>query len=449
MSGPQRPAMNHRPFNRPFNRRHLLLGCCAALGLGLFTGLGALAVRSARHPCRGAVPDELMQHPLVQAAFDGLDTTRLVDTHAHLLGNGDSGSGCSVHPSLHQWWQPGEVLRRRVILNAACVPVDAESIDHAYVQSLRQLADGFPAGARWWLYAFDQAHDDQGRPVPDWTTFHVPDAYAQRIAQEHADRFAWVASIHPYREDALQRLQAAAAGGAVAVKWLPSSMNIDPRDPRCRAFCEQLHALNLPLVVHCGEEKAAPGARRDELVNPLLVRHLLAQGAKVIVAHCASLGRADDTDQPSAPAVPAFELFARLMAEREWEGRLFGDLSAVFQRNRSQAVWRAVLANEHWFGRLLHGSDHPLPGIQPLYSLPRLVKAGLLVDSAVAPLQRLREHNALLFDLVLKRSLRLGAARLPAAVFEGRALEALAPTTPAPAAAQGPHRAPHALRGFT
>jgi uncharacterized protein len=152
---------------------------------------------------------------------------------------------------------------------------------------------------------------------------------------------------------------------------------------------------------------------------------LLAHGTTVIVAHCASLGHARDTDRPAAPDVPAFDLFARLMAEREWEGRLFGDLSAVFQRNRTSAVWRAVLANEHWHGRLLHGSDHPLPGIVPLYSTPRLVKSGLLAAAHAPPLARMREHNALLFDVVLKRSLRLGATGLPAAIFEARALDAL------------------------
>lgn len=406
-------------------RRHLLMGCCAALGAGLFTGLGLHAANESRNPCRGRLPEDLAKHELVLAAFEGLDATRLVDTHAHLLGTGDSGSGCSVHPSLHQWWRPTEVLRRHVILDAACVPADAASIDLEYVQRLQQLAAGFPAGARWWLFAFDQACRDDGTPEPDWTTFHVPDAYARRIAGASGGRFAWVASVHPYRSDALERLDAAIAGGAVAVKWLPSAMNIDPRDARCRAFCERLVQARLPLVLHCGEEKAAPGARRDDLVNPLLVRHLLAHGTTVIVAHCASLGQAQDTDRPSAPKAPSFELFARLMAEREWEGRLFGDLSAVFQRNRTPAVWRAVLANGAWHGRLLHGSDHPLPGIVPLYSMPRLVQAGLLDAAQAEPLSRIREHNALLFDVVLKRSLRLGGARLPATIFEARALDAL------------------------
>ncbi len=410
------------------NRRHLLMGCCAALGVGLFTGLGAMGVmgaKSLRNPCRGTLPRELAQHDTVLAALQGLDMARVVDTHAHLLGTGDAGSGCSIHPSMHQWWHPGEVLRRRGILNAACVPADAPSIDRAYVQRLLDLAADFPAGARWWLFAFEQAHDDAGRPDPNHSTFHVPDAYTAQIAAQHADRFDWVASIHPYRADALQRLDAALAAGALAVKWLPSAMNIDLRDPRCRPFYERLARAGRPLIVHCGEEKAVPGAGRDELGNPLHVRHVLAHGAQVVMAHCGSLGHAIDEDLKSRPEVPAFGLFARVMDESEnaaQGGRLLGDISAVFQRNRSDTVWRTLLQRDDWHGRLLHGSDHPLPGVMPLFSLPKLQRAGLLQQADIDVLTRVREHNPLLFELVLKRRLRAGSAQLPAAVFEGRAL---------------------------
>jgi uncharacterized protein len=427
-------------------RRHLLQGCCAALGAGLFTGLGLVpgSARAAlRNPCLGTLPPELARHDLVAAALQGLDATKLIDTHAHLLGTGDSGSGCSTHPSLHQWWHPLEVLRRKGILNAACIDEGkVPSIDRAYVERLAALAAEFPHGARWWLFAFDQAHDDAGRADPEHSTFHVPDAYAARIAREHPARFDWVASIHPYRPDALGALDAALAGGAQAVKWLPASMNIDLRDARSLRFAQRLAAAGRPLIVHCGEEKAVPGAGRDELGNPLHVRALLATGATVVMAHCGSLGHAADEDRRSAPAVPAFDLFARVLQQSQRDGtRLLGDTSAVFQRNRSDAVWRTLIERTEWHPRLLHGSDHPLPGVMPLFSLPRLVKAGLLAEADAPVLQRVREHNPLLFDLLLKRRLASGSARLAAGVFEAQAL-AVPPAVPpaVPATPEGSRR---------
>jgi len=404
------------------NRRHAV--CCAgALAAGLFTSLVPEATAALRNPCAGALPPVLANHDIVLAAFEGLDPARLRDVHTHLLGTGEAGSGCSVHPSMQQWWHPVEVMRRRTILGAACVAPQAPSIDRAYVERLHTLAADFPAGMRCWLFAFDHACDDRGRPRPEWSTFHVPDDYAARVAAG-SERFDWVASIHPYREDALARLASAIGGGAVAVKWLPSAMNIDPADARCAPFYQRLAAARLPLIVHCGEERAVPGAGRAEFGNPLLLRGALAAGVPVIMAHAASLGTAVDLDRRSRPRRAAFELFARLMDEADGHTGLRADISAVLQFNREPRIWRAVVEREDWHGRLLNGSDYPLPGVPLLVSLPRLVRAGLLEQRDVPPLDALRAHNPLLFDFVLKRRLRSGSSRLPAAVFEARALPA-------------------------
>lgn len=396
-------------------RRHLL--CCGAAA-GLFTSLAGPARAGLLNTCRSGIPDTL--RPLVQRCFEGLDPAQLWDVHAHLLGTGDSGSGCSVNAQLSQWWHPVEMLRKRFILNAACVPADAPSVDRAYVERLRALADDFPAGARWMLFAFDQACDAAGRPQAAHTTFHVPNAYAASVAAAHAQRFAWVASIHPYRPDALARLDEALARGAVALKWLPSSMNIDLRDPRLRPFYARLAATRLPLIVHCGEERAVPGAGRDELGNPLLVRAALEQGVRVVVAHCASLGTAPDLDRARPREVPAFSLFARLMDE-DWGGRLLGDISVVLQTNRHPDVARTLMMREDWHARLLHGSDYPLPGIPAAIRLPALVSAGLLEAVDLPQLEALREQNPLLFDLALKRVARWRGARLSPTVFATRA----------------------------
>ena len=405
-----------------FHRQHLL--CCgAAAAGGLFTLLDA---RGQPNDSAGFVarpsplPARLARHELVLAAFEGLDPQALWDVHAHLLGTGDSGSGCSVHPAMYRWWRPIEYMRRRAILSAARVPADAASIDRTYVERLLEHTADFPPGARWLLFAFEQAYQDSGSPDHDATTVHVPDGYAARVAGEQPQRFHWVASIHPYADEALARLDSAVLRGALAIKWLPSAMNIDLRDPRCRPFYDRLAAHRLPLVVHGGEEKAVPGARRGELGNPLHVRVALEHGVRVVMAHCASLCHARDLDRRSAPRSPAFELFARLMDERAHAGLLLGDISALFQVNRRSTVQRRVIERSDWHPRLLHGSDHPLPGLMPLYRTQRLVAARLLDASAAPVLDEIRRFNPLLFDFVLKRHLRSGGQRLGTTIFDTR-----------------------------
>src|SRR5689334_2464210 len=110
------------------HRRHVL-GCCAALGAGLFTSLAAparsLTLRNGlSNPCLGTLPPDLAGHDIVLQAFDGIAADQLWDTHAHLLGTGDSGSGCTVNARMHEWWHPADVIRRKAILNAACVGSD-------------------------------------------------------------------------------------------------------------------------------------------------------------------------------------------------------------------------------------------------------------------------------------------------------------------------------------
>ncbi len=378
--------------------------------------------RSTLRACAAPLPADLVQHELVAAAWSGLDPGRVWDAHAHLIGTGDSGSGAYVHPDTQSWLNPVERIRRKVMAAAACVD-DAPNgaVDTQYVERLVRLLDAFPAGFKMLLFAFDLAVDDAGVERPEHSTFYTPNAYALAVARARPQRFEWVASIHPYRPDALERLDAAAAAGARAVKWLPSSMNIDPAAARCDAFYARLVAHRLPLVVHCGEEVAAPGARRHAFNNPLHLRRALDAGVRVVVAHAATLGHARDIDRgESGPWMRAFDLFGRLMDDPRYEGRLFGDLSAVFQRNRDLDVMRRLLARSEWHHRLLHGSDYPLPGIGLLYSMPMLVGAGLLDAAAADVLLRIRAFNPLLFEFALKRALAHGSARLAPAVFHTR-----------------------------
>jgi mannonate dehydratase len=189
-------------------------------------------------------------------------------------------------------------------------------------------------------------------------------------------------------------------------------------------------------------ERAVRGRDAQDLCNPLRLRRALDHGVRVVVAHCASMGEARDTDRgANGPVVDSFALFARLMDEPRFAGRLYGDISAMTQTARARAPLSQVIERDDWHARLLNGSDYPLPGVFPLYSVDYLVELGY-IERAAAPLFRgLREHNVLLFDFVLKRSLRVGGKRLAASVFETRDFFTSAPVV---AAAQTFSLAPQA-----
>ncbi len=398
------------------NRRRLL-GLGAAAGL-LATGCEYSLQHGLLNACHAQPPARLRDHPLVLAAWRDVDPANVLDTHCHVFGNGDSGSGVWVSPQMERIWQPQQYLQRLFYLNAGCAHSDPGKIDLTVVDRLLDQCEAMPAGFRVLLLAFDWARDEAGTPVPERSTFHVPDDYVAALAARHPATFEWAASIHPYDPRALDRLDAAAAAGARAVKWLPSAQGIDPADARCDRFYVKLAALKMPLISHAGDERAVHGFG-EHLGNPLRLRRPLDAGVRVVVAHCASLGSGRDLDHEGAPMVPNFDLFARLMDETRYRANLVGDISAVTLGNRMDVV-ATLLARRDWHGRLLNGSDYPLPGVLPLVSLPGLVERQLLDTAAVETLREIRDYNVLLFDFVLKRSLTSTDGGFARSVFETR-----------------------------
>jgi uncharacterized protein len=402
------------------------LGCAGCSGLPV---VGGIALWSARpedglfNPCLGSLPNELANHDLVLSAWEGLDPAKVWDCHAHLAGTGDSGSGIFVNRDMQRISSPVQYLQRKFYLNASCVRGARGGIDQRYIERLKELADGMRPGTKLMLLAYDQTYTENGKPDEHNTAFHVPNDYAYRVARAYPDHFEWVASVHPYRPDCVEAAENAARFGARAIKWLPAAQGMDPASPLCDRFFVALARLRLPLITHAGSERSVRGSQRNELGNPLRLRRALDHGVRVVVAHCASAGTDIDLDQGAAgPIIPSFDLFARLMDSPEWRDQLFGDISAITLINRPIGVLSALVERQEWHGRLLHGSDYPLPGVMPLVSIGRFVRHGLIDSATGLILGRIRRYNSLLFDFLLKRSLSLNGKKFAAATFETRAV---------------------------
>jgi predicted TIM-barrel fold metal-dependent hydrolase len=374
------------------------------------------------NPCRVGLPRRLSQHELVQAAWEGLDPARVWDSHAHLAGTGDSASGIWLNPRMNSALNPAHYVRRQFFLNAGCAYAgEGGSVDQAYVRRMLGLIDGMRRGAKLLLFAFERAYGEDGGRDDERTSFYVPDAYARETAREHPAVFEWVASIHPYRADCVAALEEAKRDGALAVKWLPAAMGIDPASPLCDRFYEGAARLKLPVISHAGMERAVIGTDAQEYGNPLRLRRALDAGVRVVIAHCASMGEDRDLDKgPNGPFVESFLLFSRLFEDKKYQGNLFGDISAITQTKRAGVALAKVIERTEWHPRLLNGSDYPLHVIMPIFSVDYLVSLGLVQESAKPVLTEIRAHNPLLFDFVLKRHLRSNGRALSNAIFETR-----------------------------
>ncbi len=387
-------------------RRKLLLfsGGLLAASVAARMNCGKLARPSAPD---GPLSDRAKQ--LIQRAWAGLDPARVLDIHVHVVGLGNGGSGCYVNPRMQRFLRhPIHYAKFAVYKTAAGVQTE-EGGDAEYLARLTSLIRSQQPHGRLLILAFDQTHGEDGNPQRDESEFYTPNDYVLRLARENPDVFVPCASIHPYRKDAVAELERCVKEGAVAVKWLPNSQRMDPSSERCDPFYKKLAELKVPLLTHAGEEQAVEAGEAQRLGNPLHLRRPLSLGVKVIVAHCASLGTNPDLDSPETdkPLVHSWDLFSRLMDDPQWDGQLFGDISVMTQFNRLERPLRELLQKPAYHSRILNGSDYPLPAVNALMRTGPLEEYGFLTREERAALNEIDQHNPLLFDFVLKRTVKV------------------------------------------
>ncbi|MSP93033.1 MAG: amidohydrolase [Myxococcales bacterium] len=362
---------------------------------------------------------------LLAKAMQGLDATRRLDMHVHLAGLGTGSTGTWVNPHMTAWTHPINRLKFSIYLSAAGV-TDPTQADQQYLARLFDVVRAQSGRGRHLLLAFDYRHLKDGRRDVEHSEFYVPNDRVVALARQHPEMFVAAGSVHPYRKDALAELDRLAAAGVRAIKWLPNAQAMDPGDPRCDAFYDKMAAHGMVLLTHTGKELAVEAEADQDFGNPLRLRRPLDHGVLVIAAHMASLGDDEDFDAPASatgrPRVPSWQLLLRLLDEKRYVGRLFGEVSALTMFSRCKEPLLAVLARPDLFERLVDGSDYPLPAVNALYQTRQLASLGYVTDSEGEALRDIYAFNPLLFDLVLKRTLRhpTTGAQLPASVFHDR-----------------------------
>ena len=405
-----------------WNRRRVLKWLAGASLAGV-AGLAAIRFglpRLIRPGSPGPLGDEARE--FAESLLAGLDRGRVWDSHVHIVGLGAGGTGCSVNPEMQSHLHPVKRFQYEMYTAAVGMADEAHADADYLTRLLRLHRECLPEG-RLLGMAFDYNVDEQGVERPERSAFHTPDEYVLRLAAEHDELIA-CASVHPYRKDAVERLEAAVAGGARAVKWLPNAMGIDPSAAICDPFFQRLAELRLPLICHSGSELAVDSGQAQDFGNPLLLRRPLDHGVRLVVAHCASLGSYPDLDLPEGQReeVLAFDLFMRLFRDERYATNLYGDISAITMLNRESRVLRELLAAPELHPRLVNGSDYPIAALTVLYSTEKLQLAGLLGSRERRLLNEIAEVNPLLFDLTLKRAIRLdledGERRFGDEVFE-------------------------------
>jgi predicted TIM-barrel fold metal-dependent hydrolase len=270
-----------------------------------------------------------------------------LDVHTHVLGVGTGGSGCWMSPQMRG------SLPVRAGLRTLGLHVEQDDLDQAYIGYLNSRLRGAGFLRQVVLLAMDAVYTTQGQRDLNATPYFTPNDYVAALAAKYS-QFLFGASVHPYRGDALDELDRAAAAGAVLVKWIPNVQGIDLGEARCRAFYRRMAFHRMPLLVHTGDEYALFVAGQ-ELGDPRRLQAPLEEGVTVIAAHAATLGERDGRSN--------FDHLVNLFPR--WPN-LFADTSALTLITRWRSLLR-IAQRQDLFPRLVHGSDFPLPPATTLF----------------------------------------------------------------------------------
>lgn len=360
---------------------------------------------------------------LIDQAFDGLQGDRLRDYHVHMLGMNTELNGTWVNEDWQSPWSGLFHFIQFEVYKSAAAITEEQQADAQYLDRTKRLIRHMPEHGKFGIMAFDFFHDEQGRPNRTLSTFHVPNDYVMALAEEDPDIFFPIISIHPYRKDAATELRRYADQGARFVKWLPNAMGIHPASAAMRVTLENYYRImreyNMVLISHTGMEVATEAEGYQHLGNPLLLKKPLEMGVKVVMAHVASLGecKAEDADV-CPPGTPYIDLALDMLQDPRYEGLLFADISALTQFNRMHTL-DTVLATPAIHSKLVNGSDYPLPAINIVIQTRALLSSGHITSEERDALNEIYDFNPLLFDFVLKRTLRHSetGARFPPSVF--------------------------------
>ncbi|UFS68815.1 amidohydrolase family protein [Geomonas sp. RF6] len=275
----------------------------------------------------------------------------MIDMHCHAAGIGAGGSGCFISRRMRR------NVRYPLFLRSYGV-TENDLHREGDILVLRHLSDGVAQSqrvAKAVVLALDGVVRE-GDLDRDATEMFVPNDYLAASVRDFPN-LLFAASVNPYRRDAYNRLERAAADGAVLLKWLPSIQYIDPADQRLIPFYKRVKALDLPLLSHTGRENSFTAARH-ELADPERLRLPLSLGLTVIAAHAGSNGRNGGE--------PNHRRFLRLIREFP---NLYADIASLTQINRFGHLQRLIRHREV-HGRLLYGTDMPLPNtamVSPLF----------------------------------------------------------------------------------
>jgi hypothetical protein len=180
---------------------------------------------------------------------------KVVDMHCHVGLIGDENP---------RWGKMSDWYRQQVVYRVFLWygRIDADPVTDSVLRVATEEAIGGSSVDHVVGLALDPVYDQSGQRREDLSHMWVDNDYVLDLRTSLGDKVLLGASVHPYDKEFEARVRQYVEAGAVLLKWLPSSQQIDLGDERVQRRLRFLATVRdgapLPVLLHVGPEYAIP-----------------------------------------------------------------------------------------------------------------------------------------------------------------------------------------------
>lgn len=209
------------------------------------------------------------------------------------------------------------------------------------------------------MFGVDAKFDDNGNMTHKDATVCASNDDVLRVYEANPDIIVPFFSINPLRKDALNLIEKYHKLGFKGAKFLQNYWGVDTSETRYNEYFAALRELELPLIIHVGNENTISSERRCEDISMLYAP--LKSGVKTICAHMALGYEGAHPFRAMSKRERNFnkEYFA-LLELLKTHDNLYADVSALLTPFRAK-VLRHLSEQKEVHEKLLYGSDFPVP----------------------------------------------------------------------------------------
>ena len=205
----------------------------------------------------------------------------IIDMHVHIAGINQRKYGNFLSDELKKS-TVFKIFSKHLNIESSVID---EKFDDIIATKILRLLDESLVNKALFL-ALDAVYDYNGKLNHKKSKMICSNDYIYELTKK-SKKVLFGASIHPYRDDALEELERCKNRGAVLIKWIPSSMEIDPLDKKTIPFYEYLAKHEIMLLSHTGIEHAVRNSN-NHLNRPSRLQLAVDMGVKVIASHSAT-----------------------------------------------------------------------------------------------------------------------------------------------------------------